>query len=66
MIIYLDLTETEYQRYKRKYPVLKNINANKPSQYYFETKNPYICGGVGLSIGLPDELDDYVINDDNK
>lgn len=58
MIIRLDLTETEYQRYKRKYPVLKNKDG-----YYFETKNPYISNG--LNIGLPEELEPYVIRDED-
>lgn len=64
MIIYLDLTETEYKRFKLKYPVLKDVFNDKPSQYYFETKNPYISTNFGLSIGLPEELDAYVISDD--
>ena len=66
MIIYLDLTETEYRRFKLKYPVLKDTRNDNPSLYYFETKNPYICNGVGLCIGLPEELDPYIISDDSE
>jgi hypothetical protein len=61
MVIYLDLTEVEYLRYKRKYPVLKCISNDTPSQYYFETRNPYVSNGIGLCIGLPEELEVYVI-----
>ena len=61
MIIRLDLTETEYNRYKRKYPVLKDDEG-----YYFETKNPYISNGFGLCIGLPKELEPYVIYEDSE
>lgn len=61
MRINLDLTEPEYMRFKRKYPVLKDKEG-----YYFETQKPYLGLGVGLCIGLPDELDAYVINDDNE
>ena len=61
MKISLDLTETEYNRYKRKYPVLKNEDG-----YYFETKNPYISNGFGLCIGLPQELEPYVIYEDSE
>ena len=63
MVIYLDLTEVEFKRYKRKYPILKDIYDNKPSQYYFETGNPYISNGMGLCIGLPEELEVYVIKE---
>jgi hypothetical protein len=66
MIVFLDLTEVEFQRYKRKYPILKSISNHKPSQYYFETQNPYISNGFGLCIGLPPELEDYVIYDDQE
>jgi hypothetical protein len=59
MIIYLDLTETEYVKYKRKYPVLKDENG----LYYFVSKNPYISNGIGLCIGLPEELEVYVIKE---
>lgn len=61
MKISLDLTETEYNRYKRKYPVLKNEDG-----YYFETQNPYISNGFGLCIGLPQELEPYVIYEDSE
>jgi hypothetical protein len=59
MIIYLDLTETEYVKYKRKYPVLKDENG----LYYFETQNPYISKGIGLCVGLPAELYIYEIKE---
>ena len=65
MIVYLDLTEEEFKRYRRKYPVLKDVFNNKPSQYFFETANPYIGAGVGLQIGLPEELEPYAITDDS-
>ena len=58
MIIYLDLTLPEYMRFKKKYPVLKDKDG-----YYFETKNPYISNW--LHIGLPDELEPYVIPDED-
>lgn len=61
MIIRLDLTLLEYMRYKKKYPVLKDEDG-----YYFETQNPYISNGFGLCIGLPDELEPYVISDDSE
>lgn len=66
MIIYLDLTEPEYRRFKLKYPVLKDTRPDNPSLYYFETQNPYICNRVGLCIGLPEELDPYIISNDNE
>ena len=59
MKIKLDLTLPEYMRYKKKYPILKNEDG-----YYFETQNPYVSNGFGLCIGLPPELNDYVIYDD--
>ena len=62
MIIYLDLTEEEYKRYKRKYPVLKDENG----MYFFETKNPYVSNGIGLCIGLPEELEVYEIKEKIK
>ena len=62
MVIRLDLTEPEYMRFKRKFPVLKD----KDGTYYFETKNPYVSNGFGLSIGLPPELEPYVINEDSE
>lgn len=66
MIVYLDLTETEYRRFKQKYPVLKDTSSDTPSEYYFETKNPYVSNGFGLCIGLPEELDPYVIYEDSE
>jgi hypothetical protein len=57
MRIELDLTEVEYIKYKRKYPVLKDLNG----VYYFETLNPYI--EYGLKVGLPEELEVYVIKE---
>ena len=62
MVIYLDLTLPEYMRFKKKYPVLKD----EDGAYYFETKNPCISNGFGLSIGLPPELEPYVINEDSE
>jgi hypothetical protein len=59
MRIDLDLTPPEYIKYKRKYPVLKDENG----MYYFETKNPYVSNGIGLCIGLPEELEVYVIKE---
>ncbi len=59
MRIELDLTPTEYVKYKRKYPVLKDGDG----VYYFETQNPYIEYGMGLCIGLPEELYIYVIKE---
>lgn len=61
MKILLDLTYPEYMRFKKKYPVLKDKD-----EYYFETQNPYISNGFGLCIGLPDELEPYVISDDSE
>jgi hypothetical protein len=61
MIIYLDLTEEEFQRYKRKYPVLKSVSNDTPPRYFFETQNPYI--EFGLKVGLPEELEIYVIKE---
>ena len=57
MRIDLDLTEAEFQRYKKKYPVLKDENG----AYYFETQNPYL--EYGLKVGLPEELEVYVIKE---
>jgi hypothetical protein len=57
----LDLTEPEYMRFKKRYPVLKDNEG-----YYFETANPYIDNGFGLRIGLPDELEEYVIYEDSE
>ena len=59
MRVNLDLTLPEYMRYKKKYPILKDENG-----YYFETSNPYISNGFGLCIGLPQELAEYVVYDD--
>jgi hypothetical protein len=59
MRVDLDLTLPEYMRFKKKYPVLKDETG-----YYFETSNPYINNGFGLCIGLPPELEEYVIYDD--
>jgi hypothetical protein len=56
MRIELDLTPTEYIKYKRKYPVLKDGDG----VYFFETQNPYI--EYGIKVGLPEELEVYVIN----
>jgi hypothetical protein len=58
MRIDLDLTEEEFQRYKRKYPILKDENG---AGYYFETQNPYI--EFGIKVGLPEELEVYVIKE---
>jgi hypothetical protein len=57
MRIELDLTPTEYIKYKQKYPVLKDGNG----VYYFETQNPYI--EYGIKVGLPEELEVYVIKE---
>lgn len=59
MRINLDLTEPEYIRFKKKYPVLKDEDG-----YYFETQNPYIQ--YGIKVGLPDELKEYVIEEDSE
>jgi hypothetical protein len=56
MRIDLDLTLPEYMLFKKKYPVLKDDKG-----YYFETQNPYIEKGFGIAIGLPVELEKYVI-----
>lgn len=56
MRVNLDLTHPEYMRYKKRYPVLKDKDG-----YYFLTENPYIDNRFGLRIGLPDELEEYVI-----
>lgn len=61
MKILLDFTEPEYMRYKKKYPVFKDEDG-----YYFETQNPYISNGFGLCIGLPPELEPYVIYDESE
>ena len=62
MRIDLDLTEPEYMRLKKKYPILKDENG----MYYFETANPYIDKGFGLRIGLPDELEEYVLYENSE
>jgi transketolase C-terminal domain/subunit len=59
MRIILDLTEPEYLRFKRKYPVLKDEDG-----YYFETQNPYL--EYGLKVGLPEELKEYAIDEDSE
>jgi hypothetical protein len=61
MRVDLDLREIEYMLLKKKYPVLKDEKG-----YYFETSNPYISNGFGLCIGLPPELEKYVIYDDSE
>lgn len=58
MRINLDLTETEYLRYKKRYPVLKDKEG-----YYFLPHNPYISNEFGLCIGLPEELEVYKIEE---
>ena len=60
MRIDLDLTLPEYMFLKKKYPILKDGD----DKYYFETRNPYISNGFGLCIGLPVELEKYVIYND--
>jgi hypothetical protein len=59
MRVDLDLTLLEYMLLKKKFPILKD-----GEKYYFETQNPYISNGFGLCIGLPVELEKYVIYDD--
>ena len=61
MRIDLDLTLPEYMLLKKKFPILKDEKG-----YYFETQNPYINNGFGLSIGLPVELEEYVIYDEDE
>jgi len=56
MRVDLDLREIEYIYLKKKYPILKDEKG-----YYFETSNPYISNGFGLCIGLPVELEQYII-----
>lgn len=58
MRINLDLSETEYLRYKKRYPVLKDKDG-----YYFLTQNPYVSNEFGLCIGLPEELEVYIIKE---
>lgn len=60
MRINLDLTEPEYMRYKKKYPVMKDDDGT----YYFKTQNPYI--EYGIKVGLPEELKQYVIDEDSE
>lgn len=57
MRIELDLTPTEYIKYKRKYPILKD----EDGMIFFETQNPYI--EYGIKVGLPEELEVYVIKE---
>ena len=59
MKVCLDLTYPEYLRFKKRFPVLKDKDG-----YYFESSNPYISNGFGLCLGLPQELEEYVIYDD--
>lgn len=61
MKISLDLTYPEYLRYKKKFPVLKDEDG-----YYFETSNPYVSNNFGLKVGLPAELEQYVIYDEDS
>jgi len=61
MKISLDLTHPEYMRYKKKYPIQKDEEG-----YYFESQNPYVSNGFGLCIGLPAELEEYVIYEDSE
>jgi hypothetical protein len=60
MRVDLDLTLPEYMLLKKRYPILREGD----DRYYFETSNPYINNGFGLCIGLPVELEKYVIYDD--
>jgi hypothetical protein len=59
MRVDLDLNLLEYMVLKKKFPILKD-----GKKYYFETSNPYISNGFGLCVGLPVELEKYVIYDD--
>ena len=56
MRVDLDLTFPEYFFLKKKYPILKDEKG-----YYFQTQNPYISNGFGLCVGLPVELEKYII-----
>jgi hypothetical protein len=60
MRVNLNLTLPEYLLLKKRFPILKD----KDGAYYFQTENPYISNGFGLCIGLPVELEQYVIYDD--
>lgn len=60
MRINLNLREVEYLIFKKRFPILKD----KDGGYYFESSNPYVTNGFGLSIGLPRELEEFVIYDD--
>jgi len=61
MRVDLNLREIEYIYLKKKYPILKDENG----AYYFETSNPYISYGFGISVGLPVELEQYIIYPEN-
>ena len=61
MRVDLDLTLPEYMLLKKRFPILKDETG-----YYFETSHPYINNGFGLCIGLPPELEEYVIYDDSE
>ena len=60
MRVNLNLTLPEYMLFKKRFPILKD----EYGAYYFQTENPYISNGFGLCIGLPVELEQYVIYDD--
>lgn len=59
MRINLDLTYPEYLKFKKRYPVLKDNEG-----FYFLTHNPYISNDFGLQIGLPEELQEYIIEEE--
>jgi hypothetical protein len=61
MRVDLDLTLLEYMLFKKKYPILKDKD-----RYYFETSNPYISNGFGLCVGLPVELEKYILYDEEE
>lgn len=58
MRVNLDITYVEYLKFKKKYPVLKDNEG-----FYFLTQNPYISNEFGLQIGLPEELQVYIIEE---
>ena len=57
MIIYLNMTNSEYLQFKKSYPL--RMDNNTP--IYFENNTPYFHN-KGMCVGLPVELLKYRLN----
>ena len=57
MIIYLNMTNSEYLQFKKSYPLRMDNNTT----IYFENNTPYFTNR-GMCVGLPEELFIYRYN----